>query len=873
MNSNMESPCPQSVPDHRSTWAPGSRRPGLRSGAISIGLGFALLLVGGVRGQQLVVAAGEASLAAESGSAAQVATMCDEVRVLLHYDLAAAAARATAARELAAARGDAVAEALAKGLLARIRCATTGVVAREELSAAVAALPVEAPPAVRAELQYLGACIDWAYDDIPGCLERLNQAMAAADDADDVVLLAHCNLLAGSVVGRGEDGVAALDRIRRTFIAGGDRFGQLEAELALANYRHQVNGVSDAETAAELTQLLEVAVRIGDRSSEAFLAGSIAHLVSRGDDPVDLERARQLIARSVQVAQLVGDREYVALSLQAKAEIEMACGDVEVAKASIRTAEQSIAGMGLLARMYDVLETGMRIASTCRDGESMAVFGGRMEELRQELSRRSPGNERARFWQQVNRMREDLRSEQAGHELALRSMGSRYAGLAWTSLAALFGMGALILVLSLRSRRRLQAANARLQHEIDLADRARAESRAFEQNLRQLERLDSVGLLAGGFAHDFNNILTGVLGNAQLLLTEPDLTGHVRESLGHIVGASQRAASLCRDILAYSRAGHSDREVVDIRSVLDGLLPIARSGFGARIEVDVQVEGGPWLVRIDRPQIEQVFLNVLVNAGDAIAGRGRITVRIFDETIAGRPRSERWFGEFNGVPRDCVAVQVTDTGQGMPAETIQRIFDPFFSTRFPGRGIGLAAAFGILRRHDGVVQVESDLGRGTCFTVYLPRAAARGDVEARGEPAFELPAAPRSGGLMTGRTVLVIDDEASVLRVVQLMLERDGCRVLSAASATAALGLVTEEHGGVDAALIDFTMPDTDGAALAALLRDRQPELPIAIMSGHDEVMVRAAVPDCPFLPKPVSQQELRATVTALLDSRVPCGS
>ena len=820
-----------------------------------------------LRAQQLVMAARQATAAAAEGSAGHLAAMLAEAEVLLRYDLASAEELLAAALALADEHGDAVAAARAWAFLARSHAKTVGQEeSRRDLEKTVEMLPADAPSAASAEVQYAFATFHWTYDNIPDCLAHLRASMDAAERAGDHAMVALGHSMASRVLDDEDSEREVLDNILGLNLRADDAFGILATRLMLTHARQKHGELSSQEAYEEFTHWRAEAERLGDRALESYVTGILGRYLVESDAALALERGR----RGVELARLLGDREIITLSQQTFAEIAMAVGNPELASTAIAASIASIEGMQLAARMQSVLGTAVRIASAHGKSDEISAYSKRIEAIGNQLSRRAPKNERARYWRESSQMRTELRRAKASHEVELAARDSQYVGLAWTSVAIVLGMGALLMGLLFRAKRRLEIVNARLVEEIDVAHEARAERESLEQNLRQLERLDSLGLMAGGFAHDFNNILTGVLGNAQLLLLDREVEADTREALESIVSASRRAAGLCKDILTYARSGGVDYELIDIDEIIEGLVPIARAGFGAGIEVEVVVDTDERSVFVDRAQIEQVFLNVLINAGDAIAERGRISVRVFRSQLDGAPPSGHWFGEFNGEARDCVAVRILDTGQGMTAATIRRIFDPFFSTRFPGRGIGLASAFGILRRHGGVVCVESQPGRGSAFTIYLPRAASVPEAVAAAEPVVELQPLPRATPSLCS-LVLVVDDEPSVCSVAASLLEREGCRAVVADCGVAARREFDRIHEQVDLAVIDFTMPDIDGAELAAELRRRRPDLPVVIMSGHDEAMVKAAMPDCVFLAKPLEQQSLRAAlVTAARSQRRP---
>ncbi|MGE3174733.1 MAG: response regulator [Planctomycetota bacterium] len=313
-------------------------------------------------------------------------------------------------------------------------------------------------------------------------------------------------------------------------------------------------------------------------------------------------------------------------------------------------------------------------------------------------------------------------------------------------------------------------------------------------------------------------------------------------------------------MLAYTDRDDEDPEVVDLTALAAALQPMLRAGTGPELELRFHNHDAPLPVRIDRARVEQVFLNLALNARDALAGRGSLRVEVTRARPGDRAGTGHWFGHVPTAPRDYAVTRFTDDGEGMSAETIGRMFDPFFSTRFPGRGLGLAAAFGIVRRHDGLFEVHSQPGQGTTFAVWLPIAETAA-TSSTDDPAAGRPPAP------AGR-VLVIDDEQAILDIGERMLRRQGWQVTTARSAAAALDAL-RAGAAFDCILLDFSIPDVDGGRLLQELAALAPDTPIVVSSGHDEGAVRAQLPvDCPFLAKPFTMASLRAALERATSGR-----
>ncbi len=384
------------------------------------------------------------------------------------------------------------------------------------------------------------------------------------------------------------------------------------------------------------------------------------------------------------------------------------------------------------------------------------------------------------------------------------------------------------------------------------ARRLEVERRALEQQVQRAQRLDSLGVLAGGIAHDFNNLLTGVLGNADYLrehVRDPDAAAAAQA----IVTAAQRAATLTRQMLAY--AGQRDlgrRDPVDVGELVRELRALLDATLSKKAELELDIAPGS-VVLGDRATISQVLMNLLTNASDALGELpGRVSVRA-------RPVSAvdaRW-DHAQGAsvrPGAWVLIEVRDTGAGMDEPTRGRVFEPFFSTKEKGHGLGLAACLGIVAAHGGAVLVESELGRGSCFSVLLPASTdAERALNAAGAPAAARPC-----------RVLVVDDEAVVRAQLRRLLELRGYAVDEVTNGRDALAVLTSSAAGdpdaVDVVILDMTMPDLDGAEVLRRVRDAGSRVPIIVSSGYLDVAVQRRLPRGHFqgfLPKPYGATEL----------------
>jgi two-component system, cell cycle sensor histidine kinase and response regulator CckA len=359
--------------------------------------------------------------------------------------------------------------------------------------------------------------------------------------------------------------------------------------------------------------------------------------------------------------------------------------------------------------------------------------------------------------------------------------------------------------------------------------------RRLEQRVHQSQRLEAIGRLAGGIAHDFNNVLTVILSAVELQARRGAPTAEIQM----IKDAAQRAAQLTAQLLAFARRRAAGVENVELGILIENLRPLLVRLLGERIALEVTIAPGPWFVRADAGQLEQVLINLVANARDAIADSGHVWISI---EAAG----------------DEVALVVGDDGAGMSPEVIERVFEPFFTTKPSGTGLGLATSYGIVVQHGGRFEVTSTVGRGTRFEVRLPWV--RGDAAPTPEP----PAA-RALGSRGHETVLLVEDDAMIRQVAEQVLAEAGYRVLAAADGVDAVALAHAHAGELAGVVTDAVMPRMGGAELANQLRAAWPSLPILFVSGYDPDVQPGAGAQ-PRLDKPYTPATLLACVRALLD-------
>jgi nitrogen-specific signal transduction histidine kinase len=385
----------------------------------------------------------------------------------------------------------------------------------------------------------------------------------------------------------------------------------------------------------------------------------------------------------------------------------------------------------------------------------------------------------------------------------------------------------------------------------DVTDR-----KALRDKLAQAQKMEAVGRLAGGIAHDFNNILTAIGGFGALVAEELPLASPLRADVEEIRKAATRASTLTRQLLTFSRKQVLRPELADANQVVANLEPMLRRLLHEDVELRTGLGGGVGSVRVDRSQLEQVLLNLAINARDAMPAGGVLTINTSRDqvTSASHERREDREGDF-------VVLTVSDTGVGMDAQVQARIFEPFFTTKDLGKGtgLGLATVHGIVEQSGGFIAVRSEPHRGTSFEVFLPRVSEAPTVVAVED-------GPIAGG---SETILVAEDDPTVRTLAQTVLTKYGYSVLVAANGVDALRVATEDGRPIDLLLSDVVMPSRGGPALADDLRRQSPALRVLYMSGYpDEMVARQRVlgSAVPFLPKPFTPHALVIAVRSVLN-------
>lgn len=390
------------------------------------------------------------------------------------------------------------------------------------------------------------------------------------------------------------------------------------------------------------------------------------------------------------------------------------------------------------------------------------------------------------------------------------------------------------------------------------------ENRALEQQLRQAQKMEAIGRLAGGIAHDFNNLLMVISGYCEFLLERVGPESELRGPTQEISRAAERATSLTRQLLAFSRKQMLTMKVLDLNAVVTENLKMLTRLIGEDIDLVMIPEGELGAVKADPGQIEQVILNLAVNARDAMPRGGKLTIETANTEL------DEEYARFHGPikPGEYVMLAISDTGTGMDSETQNRIFEPFFTTKgTKGTGLGLSTVYGIVKQSDGYVWVYSEVGKGTTFKIYLPRVTAAGEVI--GMEQSMAVSAPQPGH----ETILLVEDEDSLRQMDKIYLEKQGYIVLEAQDASVALRVSNNFPGTIHLLLTDVIMPGMNGRELAQRIAAVRPETKILYMSGYTENAIgHNGVLDAGIilLQKPFTLPALKAKVREVLDTLAP---
>jgi nitrogen-specific signal transduction histidine kinase/CheY-like chemotaxis protein len=383
------------------------------------------------------------------------------------------------------------------------------------------------------------------------------------------------------------------------------------------------------------------------------------------------------------------------------------------------------------------------------------------------------------------------------------------------------------------------------------------EKKKFEAQFLRAQRMESIGTLAGGIAHDLNNVLAPILMAVQLLALKHQ-DERSQQWLDILETNAKRGADLVKQVVSFARGIEGDRTDVQIRHIISEIRQIARETFPKSIEVYIDVPQELWTVSGDTTQLHQVFMNLCVNARDAMPDGGILSIsgkNIFIDEHYARINIDAQVGSY-------IVITVSDTGTGIPAEMLERIFEPFFTTKElgSGTGLGLSTVIGIIKSHGGFINVYSEMGKGTEFKVYLP---AKEDTQIQLVEDFELPQG-------NGELILVVDDEAAIRKITQISLETYGYKVLTASDGIEAIALYAQHKKTISLVLIDMMMPEMDGPTTIRTLQKIMPQVKIIAVSGlvsNDKLTQMATLGVNAFLSKPYTTNDLLNTISEVVNT------
>src|SRR5215471_16513264 len=411
------------------------------------------------------------------------------------------------------------------------------------------------------------------------------------------------------------------------------------------------------------------------------------------------------------------------------------------------------------------------------------------------------------------------------------------------------------------TRNNLMRLNAAVEREIRGVKMRRDRIR-LEEQFRQAQKMEAVGRLAGGVAHDFNNLLTVITGYSDLLLAGRDLNESQRSALEEIRRSAERGGGLTHQLLAFSRRQPLETRAIHVNDLVLHIEKLLRRLIGEDIELVTIAAASVDSVTADPGRLEQVIMNLVVNARDAMPNGGKLTI----ETGTVHLSENFSAGQLGVAPGQYVTISITDTGTGMDESTQSHLFEPFFTTKNPGRGtgLGLATAYGIIRQSGGAIGIQSELGMGTIARIYLPLLQQKAALPAGDKPPAYLP-------LTGGETILLVEDEARVRKLILDVLTGRGYKVLEATRGEEALRLCKQHRKGIDLAIIDVVMPEMSGPDLVRQMSPVCPSIRVLYISGYtDEAIVHHGIPEsgAAFLQKPFVPDQLARKVREVLDNR-----
>ncbi|MBE0586028.1 MAG: PAS domain S-box protein [Desulfofustis sp.] len=394
----------------------------------------------------------------------------------------------------------------------------------------------------------------------------------------------------------------------------------------------------------------------------------------------------------------------------------------------------------------------------------------------------------------------------------------------------------------------------------DITERkqSEAEREKLQEQLTQSQKIESIGRLAGGVAHDFNNMLGVILGYTELILDQVEKDQSIRAALKQIQQAAEHSAQLTNKLLAFARKQTVKPKILDLNTIVSGMLTMLRRLIGEDIELIWKPANNLMQIQMDPSQIDQILVNLCVNARDAIEDTGKIVIETAHVPVDGTAHNLTEDSQTGGF----VMLTVSDTGCGMDAETISHLFEPFFTTKSigAGTGLGLATVYGIVKQNNGLVEVSSEPGHGTTFTIYLPCH--------QGLPAETSVPGEQSPGIHGNETILLVEDEPMILEMTRMILKKLGYHVLAASSPLEAIRIAQERSGGIDLLMTDVIMPEMNGRDLAQTISSLFPHLICLFMSGYTaDVIAHHGVlnANVHFIEKPFSKRDLSVKLREIL--------
>jgi PAS domain S-box-containing protein len=444
---------------------------------------------------------------------------------------------------------------------------------------------------------------------------------------------------------------------------------------------------------------------------------------------------------------------------------------------------------------------------------------------------------------------EDRRNDVPGRSLATAAISGRFETEGWRLRKDGSRFWASVVIDPIRDERGELIGFAKITRDM-------TERRAIEEQLRQAYKMEAIGQLTGGISHDFNNLLTAIMGNISLISAETE-SENVRRHAAAALQSVDRAANLTHQLLAFSRKQRLEAKPTSLNELVSGMSEMLQRTLGGTIRIELALADALWIALIDPNQIENVLLNLAINARDAMPNGGTLTIETANQKV------EQLKSDSGLEPGDYVLISVTDTGTGMTDEVRAKAFDPFFTTKDIGKGsgLGLSQVHGVAKQSGGAAEISSILGKGTTVRIYLPRVSKNAEVSAHRVHAEEI-----SAKNLRGTRVLVVDDDEGVRDVTAEALRASGCAVTAVSTGIAALDEL--RSASFDLLVIDFAMPDMDGVDTVDIVKSRWPNLPVLFITGHANVPALRDVSKDAILRKPFPPAQLAAKARAVLDRR-----